>query len=75
MVHADFPGFEAFHEFVYREQLIQDVVRVKVTQSLGMSIHDVLLHQAVPVTLVIVNRRYLKTNLRRNLRSPTGLFY
>ncbi|KAK1762684.1 cytochrome P450 [Phialemonium atrogriseum] len=34
-VHPEYPGFEAFHEFAYGDDIIQDVVRSKVTQCLG----------------------------------------
>ncbi|KAJ5605308.1 hypothetical protein N7510_010462 [Penicillium lagena] len=36
MVNAQYPGMEAFREFAFRDDLIQDVVRLKLTQMLGM---------------------------------------
>jgi hypothetical protein len=35
MVNAHYPGLEAFHEFGYGEGIIQDTVRLKLTQALG----------------------------------------
>jgi len=35
MVNAHYPGLEAFHEFGYGEGIIQDAVKLKLTQALG----------------------------------------
>jgi len=35
MVNAHYPGLEAFHEFGYGEDIVQDAVKLKLTQALG----------------------------------------
>ena len=38
----DYPGFEAYHESMNGENLIQETVRVKLTQSLGLVTDDLV---------------------------------
>lgn len=35
MVNAHYPGLEAFYEFAHGDGIVQDAVRVKLTQALG----------------------------------------
>ena len=35
MVNAHYPGMEAMHEFAYGKDIVQDAIRLKLTQALG----------------------------------------